>query len=66
MPNRRELQPRPPATESAVQRGKSGPDSEAWTIIAFCAIGWLMTMYFALSTVGTDAFPKAMSQIPWG
>ncbi|MFZ3358150.1 MAG: hypothetical protein WCA56_17760 [Xanthobacteraceae bacterium] len=42
------------------------PDAEAWTIIAFCAIGWLMTFYFALSSVGVDAFPQLMAQVPMG
>jgi len=66
MPNRGEL-PTPVArARSAVKRGTSSPDGEAWTIVAFCAVGWLMTMYFALATVGTDALPKVMSQIPWG
>ncbi len=54
------------ATASAVKSGGVLPDSEAWTIIAFCAIGWLMSFYLAVSTVGVDAFPGLMSQIPMG
>lgn len=66
MPNRGELPTTVMRARSAVRNGKHGPDGEAWTIIAFCTIGWLMTLYFALSTVGTDVFPKLMSQIPFG
>ncbi|HEX4043340.1 MAG TPA: hypothetical protein VHY10_16700 [Xanthobacteraceae bacterium] len=66
MPNRGELPTPTMRAKTAVRGGKSGPDGEAWTIIAFCAIGWLMTMYFALTTTGTDTLPKLMSQIPWG
>lgn len=66
MPNRGELRIPAMRGKSAVKRGSASPDAEAWTIIAFCAIGWLMTFYFALSTVGVDTFPKLMSQIPWG
>ena len=66
MPNRGELPTPASRVKSAVERGKSGPDSEAWTIIAFCAIGWLMTFYVALETTGVDTFSKLMAQIPWG
>ena len=66
MPNRGEL-PTPAARAgSAVKSGRSGPDGEAWTIIAFCAIGWLMTFYCALATAGVDTFPKLMAQVPFG
>ncbi len=66
MPNRGELPTPATRAKTTVGSGKSGPDGEAWTIIAFCAIGWLMTMYFALATVGVDTFPKLVGQIPWG
>ena len=66
MPNRGELPIPAKRAKSAVKSGMAGPDAEAWTIIAFCAIGWLMTFYFAVSSVGVDTFPKLMSQIPWG
>jgi len=70
MPNRGELAiPVKYATHratSAVKSRRSGPDGDAWTIIAFCAIGWLMTLYFALSTVGADVLPKLMTQVPFG
>jgi hypothetical protein len=66
MPNRGELPIPSTRIKSAADSGKRSPDAEAWTIIAFCAIGWLMSFYFALATVGTDAFPKLISQIPWG
>jgi len=66
MPNRGELPTPPMRGKSAVKSGTGGADSEAWTIIAFCAIGWLMTMYFALATTGADTFPKVLAQVPWG
>jgi hypothetical protein len=70
MPNRGEL-PIPAmrgksATKSAAKSGAALPDSEAWTIIAFCVIGWLMSFYVAVSSVGVDAFPGLMAQVPWG
>jgi hypothetical protein len=72
MPNRGELpspaqRARNAAVRSAAIKPSSAmPDAEAWTIIAFCAIGWLMTFYFALSSVGVDAFPQLMAQVPMG
>ena len=46
MPNRGELPTPMTRANTAVRNGQSGPDGEAWMIVAFCAIGWLMTMYF--------------------
>jgi len=37
---------------------------DAWTIIGLCAIGWLMSIYFAVSSLGIDAVPRLMAQFP--
>ena len=66
MPNRGELPTPAVRAKSAVRTRQAGEESEAWTIIAFCAIGWLMTAYFALSAAGTDVLPRIVSQMPWG
>jgi hypothetical protein len=66
MPNRGELPIPATRAKTAVKHGRSGPDGEAWTIVAFCAIGWLMTMYFALATAGLDTIPKVLALAPWG
>jgi hypothetical protein len=54
MPNRGELAiPARPADFGA---------KDAWMVIAFCAIGWLMTISMATSVLG----PNALSKFPWG
>jgi len=65
MPNRAELATPAMRARSAVKPGANA-DTEAWTIVAFCTIGWLMTLYFALATSGADSFPRLLAQIPWG
>ena len=35
---------------------------DAWMVISFCAIGWLMTISLAASLLGTGSLPK----FPWG
>jgi len=66
MPNRGEIPTPAGRTKSAVHPGARTSDAEGWTIVAFCTVGWLMTLYFALATVGTDSFPKLLAQVPWG
>ncbi|MFZ0610264.1 MAG: hypothetical protein WAM75_21590 [Xanthobacteraceae bacterium] len=66
MPNRGELPTPVLRARSAAKSGKPDLDTDAWTIIAFCAIGLVMTFYLALSTVGTDTVPRLMAQVPWG
>jgi hypothetical protein len=66
MPNRGELPTPVMRARSADNSGKPDLDTDAWTIIAFCAIGLAMTFYVALSTVGTDTLPTLMAQVPWG
>ena len=31
---------------------------DAWMVIGFCAIGWLMTISLAASLLGSEALPK--------
>jgi hypothetical protein len=67
MPNRSELPI--PATRSKSSVAKTGmimPDADAWTVIAFCAIGWLTSFYLAVSSIGADAFSGLTMQIPLG
>jgi hypothetical protein len=35
---------------------------DAWLVISFCAIGWLMTISMAASLLGSGTLPK----FPWG
>jgi hypothetical protein len=58
MPNRGEL------AGLRVRVAKAEPADDAWTIIGFCAIGWLMSIYFAVETLGVDAVPRLMAQFP--
>jgi hypothetical protein len=54
MPNRGELAiPARPADFGA---------RDAWMVISFCAIGWLMTVSMAASMLGLGSLPK----FPWG
>jgi hypothetical protein len=60
MPNRGELAN--PAMRAA--RTAAAAADDAWTIIGFCAIGWLMSIYAAVSSLGFDAVPRLMEQFP--
>jgi len=59
MPNRGEL-------AAPVVRAAKAPaeSSDAWTVVGFCAIGWLMSIFAAISSLGFDAIPKLMAQFP--
>jgi hypothetical protein len=59
MPNRGELAD----LRVRVTRAEPAAD-DAWTIIGFCAIGWLISIYFATATLGVDAVPRLMAQFP--
>jgi disulfide bond formation protein DsbB len=59
MPNRGELAM--PVVRAAKAQAES---SDAWTIIGFCAIGWLMSIFLAVSTLGVDGVPRLMAQFP--
>jgi hypothetical protein len=57
MPNRGEL------AIPAVRAAKSAPNSrDAWTVIGFCAVGWLLSICAAIFTFGVDAVPRLMAQ----
>jgi len=57
MPNRGEL------AIPAVRAAKSAPTSgDAWAVIGFCAIGWLLSICAAISTFGVDAVPRLMAE----
>lgn len=59
MPNRGELaRPAARAPTGAVKA------DDAWAVIGFCAIGWLLSIYAAISTVGVAAIPGLMAQFP--
>jgi hypothetical protein len=59
MPNRGELPiPRRPQSKAAV------PNENAWAVIGFCMIGCLMSICFAVSSLGFDAVSRAIAQMP--
>jgi hypothetical protein len=58
MPNRNEI-PTPVRRPNAV--AAAAPD-DAWPIIAFCAIGFLITIYAAVAGLGIDAIPRVIGQ----
>lgn len=59
MPNRGEL-----AMPAARATRSNATPSDAWTVIGFCAIGWLLSIYVVASTLGIDAVPRLMAQFP--
>ncbi len=61
MPNRAELALPPVGWQSAA----AVPD-DAWTVIGFCAIGGLLSICFAASSLGGDVFSGLMAQMSWG
>jgi hypothetical protein len=54
MPNRGEL--------AIPARSADFGAQDAWMVIGFCAIGWLMTISLAASLLGSGTLPK----FPWG
>jgi hypothetical protein len=64
MPNRGELAM--PAVRAARRTAESAhaESGDAWTVIGFCAIGWLLSIFAAVSTLGVDAVPRLMTQFP--
>jgi len=62
MPNRGELAM--PAVRAAKTAAATATANDAWTVIGFCAIGWLMSVYMAVSSLGFDAVPRLMAQFP--
>jgi hypothetical protein len=59
MPNRGEL-----AMPAVCAATGAATAADAWTIIGFCAIGWLMSIFAAVSALGFDAVPRLMAQFP--
>jgi hypothetical protein len=37
---------------------------DVWTVIGFCTLGWLLSIYVAVSALGVDAVPRLMAQFP--
>jgi hypothetical protein len=59
MPNRGELAfPAVRPTEGLAT------SDDAWVVVGFCAIGWLLSIYAAVSNLGVDAVPGLMMQFP--
>ena len=58
MPNRSEL-----AAPAARVAAKTTVE-DAWMVIGFCTIGWLISIYAAVSALGVDAVPRLMAQFP--
>lgn len=66
MPNRGEL-PIPAMRErNSAKSRAAGPDADAWTVIAFCAIGGLLSFCLAISSIGVSGYPAMMMQLQWG
>ena len=64
MPNRGEL-PIPATRDKTTAKSRAaGPDADAWTIIAFCAIGGLLSFCLAISSIGVNGYPAMMMQMP--
>ncbi len=59
MPNRGEL-----AKPTARAAKAAATVDDAWAVIGFCTIGWLMSVYAAVSALGIGAVPKLMAQFP--
>jgi hypothetical protein len=41
-------------------------DNGAWIVVGFCALGWLVSIYFAASYPSIDGIPDLMAQFPYG
>jgi hypothetical protein len=64
MPNRGELAMPAVRAAKSTDRSAKAESGDAWTIIGFCAIGWLLSIYAAVATLGVDAVPRLMTQFP--
>jgi hypothetical protein len=60
MPNRGEL----PNPAMRVKSVAATPD-DAWPVVAFCALGFLISITMAVSALGLDAIPRAFGQFPF-
>ena len=61
MPNRGEL-----AIPVVRAKTETASADGAWAIIGFCAIGWTLSIYMAVSHLGADAIARLMSQATLG
>lgn len=59
MPNRAEL----PIPAMQRKTGMIMPGVDAWTVIGFCAAGWLASFFLAISSVGAEAYSGMAQQI---
>lgn len=66
MPNRGELPIPAMRGRSVADSRAANADADAWAVIAFCAIGGLMSFAMALASVGFGGFPLLVSLMPWG
>lgn len=64
MPNRGELATPAMRAAKSIDRSAEAESGDAWTIIGFCAIGWLLSIYAAVAALGVDAVPGLMAQFP--
>ena len=60
MPNRGEL----PNPAMRVKSAAATPD-DAWPVVAFYALGFLISITMAVSALGLDAIPRVFGQFPF-
>jgi hypothetical protein len=60
MPNRGEL----PNPAMRVKSAAAAPD-DAWPIVSFCALGFLISITMAFSAMGLDAVARQFGQFPF-
>jgi len=66
MPNRGELPIPAMRGRSAAKSGAANADADAWAVVAFCAIGGLLSFAMAVASVGVGGLPALLSQMPLG
>ena len=60
MPNRGEL----PHPAMRAKSAAATPD-DAWPVVAFCALGFLISITMAVSALGLDAMSRVFGQFPF-
>lgn len=66
MPNRGELPIPGMRNRNAANSRAANPDADAWAVVAFCALGGLLSFILALASVGITGFPATVAQLAWG
>jgi hypothetical protein len=66
MPNRGELPIPAMRNRNMAKSQAASPDADAWAVVAFCAIGGLLSFILALASVGMTGFPATAAQLAWG